>query len=67
MWDVTAARMRWKQGNVNCLVSAIDVGCSCSASAEQASPVCGTDGQTYSLVCADMEFVKKFTQARFFR
>ena len=49
--DVTAARMGRQQGDVNFLVSAIDTSCSCSAGEERASPVCGTDGQTYSSVC----------------
>ena len=39
-----------QQGNVNSLVSTIDISCSCSASEERASPVCGTDGQTYRSV-----------------
>ena len=49
--DVTATRMGRQQGNVNSLVSTINTSCYCSASEEQASPVCGTDGQTYSSVC----------------
>ena len=49
--DVTATRMGRQQGDVNSLVSTMDTSCYCSASEEQASPVCGTDRQTYSSVC----------------
>ena len=49
--DVTATRMGRQQGDVNSLVSTMDTSCYCSASEERASPVCGSDGQTYSSVC----------------
>ena len=49
--DATGARMGRQQDGVNSLVSTMDTICSCSTSEERESPVCGTDGQTYSSVC----------------
>ena len=40
-----------QQANVNSLVSNMNINCSSFAIEERASPVCGTDRQTYSSVC----------------